>query len=58
MAGKKKTDEVEVAGYEVADGYKNCASFLAKNMEIPIKDGKVVVSAEFADYLREEGYVK
>lgn len=58
MAGKKKEDEALGTGYEVTEGFKNCTSFLAKNMEIPIKEGKVVVSAEFADYLRQEGYIK
>ena len=57
MAAKKKT-EAEVTEYEVAEAYKKCRSFLANCVEIPIKDGKIKVSAEFADYLRQEGYIK
>ena len=44
MAAKKKTDEVEVTGYEVAEAYKKCRSFMANCVEIPIKDGKIKVS--------------
>ncbi|BAL85105.1 hypothetical protein SELR_pSRC300320 (plasmid) [Selenomonas ruminantium subsp. lactilytica TAM6421] len=57
MAAKKKT-EAEVTGYEVAEAYKKCRSFLANSVEIPIKDGKVNVSTEFAEHLRKEGYIK
>lgn len=61
MAAKKKV-EVEDSGgaitVEVADCYKRCSSFMANCMEIPIKDGKVLVSAEFAEALRKDGYVK
>lgn len=57
MAAKKKT-EAETTGYEVADAYKKCRSFLANSVEIPIKDGTVNVSAEFAEHLRKEGYIK
>lgn len=58
MAAKKKTNEAEVTEYEVAEAYKKCRSFLANCVEIPIKDGKIKVSVEFADYLRQEGYIK
>lgn len=57
MAAKKKT-EAEITEYEVVDAYKKCRSFLANCVEIPIKDGKITVSAEFAEYLRQEGYIK
>ncbi len=58
MAAKKKTNEVEVTEYEVAEKYKDCRSFLANCVEIPIKEGKIKASAEFAEYLRQEGYIK
>lgn len=58
MAAKKKTSEAEITEYEVVDAYKKCRSFLANCVEIPIKDGKITVSAEFAEYLRQEGYIK
>lgn len=58
MTAKKKVEDGEFPGYEVAEAYKDCRSFFAKNMEIPIVEGKVLVTAEFAEWLRQEGYLK
>ena len=63
VAAKKKVEaEVNDTGgvvtVEVADTFKHCTSFVANCVEIPIKDGKVLVSAKFAEHLRKEGYVK
>ena len=61
MAAKKKVEVEDTGGavtVEVADAFKHCRSFMANCMEIPIKEGKVIVSADFAEYLRGEGYVK
>ena len=58
MPAKKKTEEAEAIGFEVAEAYKGCTSFLAWNTEIPIREGKILVTAEMAEFLRGEGYVK
>lgn len=61
MARTKKTEEevaVEPSAFEVAEAYKDVSSFMANNVEIPVVDGKVKVSAEFGAYLKQEGYVK
>ena len=61
MAAKKKVEAEDTGGavtVEVTDAFKHCTSFMANCMEIPIKEGKVIVSADFAEHLRKEGYVK
>ena len=61
MAAKKKVEVEDTGGavtVEVTDAFKHCTSFMANCMEIPIKEGKVIVSADFAEHLRKEGYVK
>ena len=60
MARAKKAAESEVVtdAFEVADAYKGVSSFMANNVEIPVVNGQVKVSAEFGEYLKQEGYVK
>lgn len=64
MAVTKKTTANEtvskksVSSFSVANEYQNHSSLLANCVEIPIEDGKVMVSAELANVLKKKGYLK
>lgn len=59
MAAKKAAAKNDIpTSFEVADAYKNYRSFMANSVEIPVENGKVTVSNELADTLKEKGYLK